>query len=425
MVVGALIMSGSFQRFVRRSAAQGKLVVQPRMGFGRVDDMQAGLLAVASLPCQVIGTITLDSYTRVGDYLSPLHVLARGEPLNGFPIVSHDVEAIRGMLANWTGESFPIQVRHGTARPQQVFHRLAELGLVATEGGPVSYCMPYGREPLRSAVNAWAESCRILAGASEYAHIESFGGCLLGQLCPPSLLLAVSLLEALFFQRHGIGSVSLSYAQGTSPSQDRGALRALRLLAGEYLQDCDWHVVIYTYMGVFPATEAGAMQLIADSAHLARQTACERLIVKTVAESRQIPSLEDNLQALQLSARHAATAEPVTDDAASDAYFEEILEETRALLEATFNLHDDVGEALILAFRDGVLDIPFCLHADNAGLTRTFIDSAGALRWANQGKMPIRPSGPGLNDDWQAPSEQLYQMLHYMLNKYDCPSRAQ
>jgi methylaspartate mutase epsilon subunit len=52
-------------------------------------------------------------------------------------------------------------------------------------------------------------------------------------------------------------------------------------------------------------------------------------------------------------------------------------------------LHDDIGEALLLAFRRGLLDIPYCLHPDNAGRTRSFIDTDGRLRWADTGRLPL------------------------------------
>lgn len=79
---------------------------------------------------------------------------------------------------------------------------------------------------------------------------------MLGQLCPPSLLVALSVLEGVFFRQHGLRSVSLSYAQQTHHDQDVEALLALRTLAGEHLAGMDWHVVLYTYMGVFPGPPA-------------------------------------------------------------------------------------------------------------------------------------------------------------------------
>ena len=53
------------------------------------------------------------------------------------------------------------------------------------------------------------------------------------------------------------------------------------------------------------------------------------------------------------------------------------------------SLHDDVGHALRLAFAAGYLDVPYCLHPDNAGRTRGRIDRAGRLEWQRIGALPI------------------------------------
>ncbi|MNF26777.1 methylaspartate mutase [Pseudomonas sp. Irchel s3b6] len=411
---------GYFQRFIECARVRGELVVQPRMGFGALAQMRAGLQSVAALPCATIGTITLDSYTRVGDYQSALRCLNSASPMNGFPIISHPIEAVREMLDGVYGVEFPIQIRHGTAEPQNVFQRLAALGLDATEGGPVSYCMPYSRLPLATAVSAWVQSCQLLADATLHPHIESFGGCLLGQLCPPSMLIAMTLLEALFFRQHGVRGVSLSYAQGTSMAQDLGALKALRELAAHYLDGDHWHVVVYAYMGVFPTTSHGARRLICDSARLAHAAGCERLIVKTIAESRQIPSVQDNLEALRMAAEVGAAGLPAPCPA-STAYYQEIFFEAQQLVTTVLDLHADIGVALIQAFARGLLDIPYCLHPDNAGRATTRIDDQGALRWGNVGGLPLPRSsgwsldGPGIS------SSELFQMLHYTVSRYDQP----
>ncbi|MCM0675151.1 methylaspartate mutase [Micromonospora phytophila] len=391
-------------------------MVQPRMGFGRPEEMREGLRAVAGLGVSAVGTITLDSHTRVGDHTTPLDRLAQGEHLNGYPIVSHPVEVTRELLRDLHGPAFPVQVRHGTAQPQQVFRRLIEVGLDTTEGGPVSYCLPYSRLPLTTAVRAWTESCRYLAGETEEPHIESFGGCLLGQLCPPSLLVAVTLLEGMFFRQHGVRNVSLSYAQGTLGAQDRGALRALRELARRYLGDDGWHVVLYTYMGVFPQTTHGASALIADSARLARQAGCERLIVKTVSESRQIPTVQENLDAVRLAVAAAAETGSATPD--GESFQEEVRQEAASLVDHVLALHDDIGRAMVKAFAAGVLDIPYCLHPDNHGRARCVIDDRGALVWASRGNMPLSGSTqPGRAG--RVTARELRWMLHHVADSYD------
>ena len=293
---------GSFGGFVAQARRSGGLVVQPRMGMSSPRTMREGLLATRRASATTVGTITLDSYTRVGSHSSARQALADGVDLNGYPIVAHDLDVTRGVLRGVQGVNFPVQVRHGSAAPQDIFAALVAAGLDATEGGPVSYCLPYSRTPIRESVNNWIQCCEVLAQRAESGaepHLETFGGCMMGQLCPPSLLVAISALEAMFFAQHGLRSVSLSYAQQTNPAQDEEAVRALRRIAAESLPGINWHVVIYTYMGVYPRTPGGARGLLEAAARLAVRSGSERLIVKTEAEAHRIPTIAENVTALE------------------------------------------------------------------------------------------------------------------------------
>ncbi|MFB0633186.1 methylaspartate mutase [Streptomyces sp. AB3(2024)] len=383
----------SFGGFVARAAASGQLVVQPRMGFGDPERMRDGLERTKDAVATTVGTLTIDSYTRVGDQDAARAALAEGTPLNGYPITTHSSGLTRALLEGVRGPAFPVQVRHGSSRPEAIVRALAAAGLDATEGGPVSYCLPYGRTPLAESVENWARSCELLAElvpAPRVAHLESFGGCMLGQLCPPGLLVALSLLEGLFFVRHGIRSVSLSYAQQTDPAQDEEAVRALRRLAAEFLPaGVDRHVVLYTYMGVFPRTARGATRLLEASARLAVRAGAQRLIVKTAAEAHRIPTVRENVRALETAAATAALCErPADPPGPADG---EVYREARAFVEAVLDLAEDPGRALRTAFARGVLDVPYCLHPDNAGRSRSFVDADGRLRWSEVGAMPVAP----------------------------------
>ncbi|GAA0247107.1 methylaspartate mutase [Saccharothrix mutabilis subsp. mutabilis] len=391
-----------FGAFVARAAAEGELVVQPRMGIGDPAAMRAGLAAVSAAGVRAAGTITLDSFTRVGDHDAVRAALAAGDPLNGYPIVAYPPGTTREVVRGLVGDAFPVQVRHGSARPQDIVVALLDAGLHATEGGPLSYCLPYSRVPVAEAVRAWAESCLLLAGPRERGgrpHLESFGGCMMGQLCPPSLLVAISVLECLFFRQHGLGSVSLSYAQQTHPEQDAEAVLALRTLAAEHLSDVDWHVVVYTYMGVYPRTRRGATALLERAAELAVRTGAERLVVKTTAEAHRIPTVAENVTALRVASRAAARARrggPVDDAGAPrpralgrPVEDTGVLAEARALVEAVLDLAPDLGVALVRAVDRGYLDVPYCLHPDNAGRTRAVVDGSGRLRWSRTGSLPL------------------------------------
>ncbi|WP_372443210.1 methylaspartate mutase [Actinoplanes teichomyceticus] len=409
-----------FSDFVHERSRAGELVVQPRMGFSAPERMRAGLQAVRAARATTVGTITVDSYTRVGDHGSVREALRTGTPLNGYPLVEHGPETNHRLLAGLAGPDFPVQLRHGSALPQRLFEAMLAAGLTATEGGPVSYCLPYSRTPLAEAARAWADGCELLADrapAGRPVHLESFGGCMLGQLCPPGLLVALSVLECLFFVQHGIGSVSLSYAQQTNPAQDLAAVRAMRRLAAEYLGAVRWHVVIYTYMGVFPRTRAGALRLLADSVRLARATGAERLVTKTAVEALRIPTIEENIEALELAGEVAGRPDAAAGLSASAAEEAALHLEARTLIEATLALHQDVGEALVRAVRQGLLDVPYCLHPDNANQARTLIDETGRLRWRRTGRMPI--AAASVSTATGSPAFELLDQLRYIERRCD------
>lgn len=368
----------------------GRLVVQPRMGMSDPAQMRAALLAVKHAKATTVGTITLDSFTRVGDHASALRAIEEGSPLNGYPIVAHPLETTRsGVFDGVVERGFPVQVRHGSAAPAVIFDVLAQLGLWASEGGPVSYCLPYSRRPLTDSIDEWALTVERFVAAADggrLAHLETFGGCMLGQLCPPGLLVALSVLEGLFFRQHGVRSLSLSYAQQTNHDQDVEAVRALRRLARELLPDVRWHVVVYTYMGLFPRTPAGAAALLRDSVRLARTAGAARLIVKTAAEAHRIPHVGENVEALEMAAAEADLVEPGADESYDDS---ETYLEARAIVESVLDLHERVGRALLLAFGCGLLDVPYCLHPDNLNRARGYLGGDGRLRWSAVGAMRI------------------------------------
>ncbi|MFF1560562.1 methylaspartate mutase [Streptomyces sp. NPDC058279] len=417
--------TASFGAFVGACAAAGQLVVQPRMGFSDPRRMRDGLERTKSAVATTVGTLTIDSYTRVGAHAAARAAVAEGTPLNGYPIATHRTERTRALLDGVLDAGFPVQVRHGSSRPEAIVRALTAVGLDATEGGPVSYCLPYGRTPLAESVDNWARCCELLAALApppRTPHLESFGGCMLGQLCPPGLLVALSLLEGMFFARHGIRSVSLSYAQQTDPAQDTEAVRALGRLAEEFLPpQVDRHIVLYTYMGVFPHTARGATRLLEASARLAVRSGAQRLIVKTAAEAHRIPTVWENVRALETAAATAALTErPALSGDPADS---EVYREARAFVEAVLDLGEDLGRSLRTAFARGVLDVPYCLHPDNAGRSRSFVAPDGRLRWSEVGAMPVARTALRAG---RAPltSDGLLAAVHAMARRYDADEAA-
>jgi methylaspartate mutase epsilon subunit len=167
-------------------------------------------------------------------------------------------------------------------------------------------------------------------------------------------------------------------------------------------------------MGVFPRSQAGALRLLDESAVLAMHGGAQRLIVKTVAEAHRIPTVAENVEAMERAAMSARTAGPAKVQVDSG----EVLAEARALVEAVLELSDDVGTALLQAFASGLLDVPYCLHADNHGLSQATIDPSGRLRWTRTGKMPLPAAHRARG---RMTSSELLAMLRYTRDRYDQP----
>jgi methylaspartate mutase epsilon subunit len=410
------LRAASFGDIVAQHHDRGRLVVQPRMGFSDPARMRRGLIATREANAVTVGTITLDSYTRLGDHRAVRAAIAARAELNGYPLIDQDPAVTTAVLDGAVTPLFPVQVRHGSADARRIIRALLDHGLSATEGGPVSYCLPYSRMPLREAVDNWRRCCDILAQArrpTREPHLETFGGCMMGQLCPPAMLVALSLLEGMFFVQHGVRCISLSYAQQTHPEQDEEAVAALRRLVDEYLPLPRTHLVIYTYMGVYPRTPGGALRLLASSARLAVRSGASRLIVKTTAEAYRLPTITENVTALEHAAAVAGT-EPGPVEAPDTG----IAAQARALVDNVLSLDDDIGRALRKAFAGGQLDVPFCLHPDNPGRARGFVDRDGRLQWQQIGGLPlgdlVRPSGTG-----RVSSADLLASLQFMQHKFD------
>jgi methylaspartate mutase epsilon subunit len=413
---------------VKAASQHSGLAVQPRMGVADPCRMARALKAVCDSSPATVGTLTVDSFTRVGDLRSVAEGLANGSPLNGYPITTHGAVRTRQVL-DAVNPGYPVQVRHGTPAPELIVRVMLSASLDATEGGPVSYCLPYGRTSLRDSLKSWANTCRLLASGTadgRPGHLESFGGCMMGQLCPPAMLLAINVLEGLFARHYGVTSLSFSYAQQTNYRQDVAAVRSLKRLVAEFFPENQTHLVVYTFMGLYPQTLRGCERILFDSVRIAREGQAQRLIVKTVAEHERIPSVEENIAALKQASQWSmvlgTTAGCIRDDhstSATDSLAGEIEADARHIVEEVLDVHPDPARAIAGAFQRGLLDIPFCLHPDNKGQSMTRLDADGLVRWAERGRIPADSPSSRRTANSSLSSADYLRMLSYNQLRYD------
>src|SRR5262249_54241860 len=109
------------------------------------------------------------------------------------------------------------------------------------------------------------------------------------------------------------------------------------------------------------------------------------------------------------------TALPSVPDPGTDS---QTYQEAAALVAAVLDLDADIGSALLRAFRRGYLDIPYCIHPDNAGRARSYLHADGWLRWAEIGALPLGHLVAAARPV-QVTSQGLLADLSYVRRKFD------
>jgi methylaspartate mutase epsilon subunit len=232
--------------------------------------------------------------------------------------------------------------------------------------------------------------CGALAGDGVLIDRELFGT-LSAVLMPPSISLAITLLEAAAAAREGVRCVSPAYPQSGEMHQDIAALRAIRVLGRRYLgADVEVFPVLHEFMGPFPRTPQYANFLIIYGGLTARLGRASKVVSKTAQEGFGIPDAAANAEGILntiLGTSDLLDFIRVDEDRIAE---EEswILQEVGELVEPLFATGDLLG-GIVEAFQTGRLDIPFSasVHAHSDVLPAR--ERGGAVRYAQLGALPF------------------------------------
>jgi methylaspartate mutase epsilon subunit len=373
------------------AAASGLTLAQPRCGVGGHAEMRRLLTGLQHRAAPDILTITIDSHTRLLRLYNAEHAL-RTDPsqLNGYPLVTHGAE--RGRELNLSVRA-PLQVRHGSPIPGQLFGTSIAAGITSFEGGGISYNVPYAKDvPLADSLAAWQDVDRMageLTAAGATVDREFFGS-LTGVIVPPAIALAITILESVLSAAEGVRCLSIAYPQGGHPWQDLAALRTIRRLAARYLGSVPAYPVLHEFMGAFPTDRARALCLIRYGGLIAAAGKATKVITKSPAEARGIPDLEANVAGIVAAREGMRLAQSwnAIDEAA-------VAEEAEAIEEQVIELVDPLlaeprpASSISRAFAEGRLDVPFAASRFARSAMVPCRDAQGAIRFADYGGLPF------------------------------------
>lgn len=374
------------------------MVVQPRSGVPGIDEQIALFHRFRDAGASGL-SYQVDSLTRNNRYADAAEAIATSARtghtvLNGFPVINHGVEALRRIV---TETGVPLQSRHSTRDPRLLAEISYAGGVTAFEGGPICYNIPYYKNyPLRDAIATWKYVDRLTG-----IYFERFGialdreyfGTLTATLIPPSIAIVCNLAEAVFSAQQGVKCVSLGYAEQGNRAQDIAAIRVMdsvsrEVLAGLGHGDVAVHTVFHQYMAAFPQSRQRSEELIFGSAVTAGLARATRILTKTPAESRMIPTVEDNVRGLTLTRLgiEAARGRQVPPGVEEEARI--LRREVLAIFESLLDCgQGDLEEGVVRGFDLGLIDIPFAPSIYNRGAVLTARDVDGAVRFLRTGSL--------------------------------------
>ncbi|WP_256641373.1 methylaspartate mutase [Streptomyces murinus] len=370
----------------------GRVAIQPRCGVGGHEEMKALLKALQAEAAPDLLTLTIDSHTRLKRFEQALRTLNRDpQDLNGYPLVTHGWQ--RGRDLN-ESVAAPLEIRHGSPDARALFDVSVASGITSFEGGGISYNLPYSKAvPVAESLAAWEDVDRMCGRLAELGLVvdRELFGTLTAVLVPPSISLAISVVEAVLAARAGVRCISVAYPQSGHLVQDVAALRTIPLLARRYLPPgVQVHAVFHEFMGVFPKARGHAEDLIFYGALVARLGGASKLITKTYQEAYGIPDTRANIEGLRLAARaNSPLLDFVTVDTDRVAEEQEwILAEVADIAEPLLEQHD-LKAAVAEALERGTLDIPFSASRYAKSEVIPKRDAEGAIRYLSAGGLPL------------------------------------
>lgn len=393
------------------NAGQQPTLIQPRCGVPVARQQVKLFKAFKSVGVRVL-SYQVDSLTRNNNLTGAQEALRESRlsgvsEMNGFPVINHGVAALRRIISE---VKVPLQTRHSTRDPRLLAEISYAGGVTSFEGGSICYNIPYYKDyPLDQSIKTWQYVDRLTALYQERFGIRldrEFFGTLTATLIPPSLAIVVNILEMVLAVRQGVTCVSLGYAEQGNRVQDVAAVRSLKRLAVDMLnnlgyRDIQINTVFHQYMAAFPENPQRAEELIYQSAMTATLSCATRVIVKTPVEAFKIPTMEDNLHGLSLVMRGMSEAAGESlDEQEVEAECAIIEREARAILDSLIVCgRGSLTEGIIEGFRTGAIDIPFAPSIYNRGEVATARDVDGAVRFLSFGNLQFDRELREFHDD--------------------------
>ncbi|HEX2966091.1 MAG TPA: methylaspartate mutase subunit E [Syntrophorhabdaceae bacterium] len=327
---------------------------------------------------------------------------ATGENLlNGFPVVIHGVSGNRKLTES---VDLPVRLRFVSPTGRLTTEIALAGGNTSAEGQQMLCFMNYtGRdERPETVIREFQYISRLIGYYEEHGVpilVHVVGGNHLSNMTPPSLQLALSIIDLLMLPEQGVVHPYVGMASAGNLAQDVAYAIACRTLGNEYLKKLGYDNVLLMTGGAeipgrYPLDHAQSFTEVIWSPLVSTLADVDLCHIKTLDEADTIPTKENNATSLRGARMMLNLLKDqkldIRDNKDVIAETKMIEMETRAILDKVLELGDgDPVTGTIKALEFGVLDHPMSNNKHVQARVMGVRDTKGAVRYLECGNLPF------------------------------------
>ena len=391
----------NFQKKIEKLKKENKISMQAYSKETLLEDIIKNLNTLHRVGQANFLSVVIDSHTRENNYESAKRALEDSMKsnkglLNGFPMLTYGVKLSRKIVND---TEVPLQVKHGSPDPRLLIEVALLAGFSSFDGGGISHNIPFSKSvSLKESLEFWKYTDRLVGfyeknGISINREIFST---LTATLVPPAISNSIQILETLLAVEQGVKNVTLGVAQYGNIAQDIATLIALKEQAEEYLKrfsfnDINISTIFNEWVGGFPNDELKSYSLISYAATIGIFSNADRIFVKNPEEYEKNSMDNTMINSLLLTKAilEITDCQKVGDYSKINFEKEQIKRETAQILEKIFSLSTNLSDAIVKAFEEGIIDVPFAPSKYNLGKMMPARDIEGAIRYIDFGNLPF------------------------------------
>ena len=394
----------NFQKKLEQSIQDNKIMIQAYSKETLLEDLIKNLNTFYRVGQADFLSIIIDSHTRENHYDNAKVILedsikSNKSLLNGFPLINYGTKLARKIVNDI---EVPLQIKHGSPDARLLVEVALLGGFSAFDGGGISHNIPFSKSiSLKDSLENWKYVDRLVGIYEENGikiNREIFSP-LTATLVPPAISNSIQILETLLAVEQGVKNISIGVAQYGNITQDIASLLALQEQIQFYLdtfsfKDINISTVFNQWIGGFPEEELKAYSLISYSATIALFSKANRIFVKNIDEYTKNSLGNTMINSLLLTKTILDIGNSQKINNYEEIIFEkeQIKKETAQIIAKIFSRCDgDLRKAIIEAFEDGVIDVPFAPSKYNLGKMMPARDSEGMIRYLDIGNLPFCP----------------------------------